>query len=490
MARDNIVSHGQYPSASRGGSSSGIMIPITSSMPPPPSFTAEQRHSSRIAKKWAVSASNGVPSLSISQTSSSQQLLTPSQTSSQQLGKRKRGRPTKLSSSSDSFASRFPEHVKQQIRQASSGWKCWHCGAGDTDVAHVLPAQSRSLLTLLSQSGLTNVEHVNQMHNGLPLCPTCHRTYDRPGLPSWVFYPEDLKFFIREEKKDMKRRVQMWKNTKGKGEPAPRRIPPTSAAYSSYQKRTRIPQPEDKGGFYSIFVVSEFGPEGREFQKGQSIAKPWHGDPMIALNHAFTTIIYGFVEIPEDLRSLNELYRANDIKVNRMAATSTASDDGDDDDDGEDEEDDDEDDAARDGKERDNEGLPADDHHGNAGPSTRRRSRRLERRGQAGGGGMQERSLGRTDDVLVMLSSSSRKPVVVMQEEMFAQSVPCKRRRMEEDADWELGPQATAQHAIDFFSFFNGAGYRDDGPWAEPVPTVKHKETTTINHGLLSPGES
>lgn len=178
-----------------------------------------------------------------------------------------------------------------------------------------------------------------------------------------------------------------------------------------------------------------------------------------------------------------------------MAATSTVSDDGNDDDDGEDEEDgedDDGDDAARDGKEGDNEGAPADDRHGNAGPSTRRRSRRLERRGQAGGGGggMQDRSLGRTDDVLVMLSSSSRKPVAVMQEEVFAQSVPCKRRRMEEDADWELGPQATAQHAIDFFSFFNGAGYRDDGPWAEPVPTVKHTETTKINHGLLSPGES
>ncbi|KAI4168944.1 MAG: hypothetical protein LQ346_009011, partial [Caloplaca aetnensis] len=73
-----------------------------------------------------------------------------------------------------------------------------------------------------------------------------------------------------------------------------------------------------------------------------------------------------------------------------------------------------------------------------------------------------------------------------MQEELFAQSVPCKRRRMdeEEDADWELGPRATAQHAIDFFSFFNGGGYRDDGPWAEPVPIVKkHMETAKISHG-------
>lgn len=223
------------------------------------------------------------------------------------------------------------------------------------------------------------------MHNGLPLCPTCHRTYHGPVLPAWVFYPEDLKFFIREEKKDMKRRVQVWKNRRGERQSPPLRVPPTSADYSSYQKRTRTPQPEDKGGFYSIFIVSEFGPEGREFGKGQSIAKPWHGDPMIALNHAFRTTIYGFVEVPEDLLILNELYGANDRKINRMAATSEASDDGEDDDD--DDTDDDGDDAARDGKQRDNNGPPADNRHGNPGPSTRRHSRRLEWRGQAGGGG-------------------------------------------------------------------------------------------------------
>ncbi|KAI4156779.1 MAG: hypothetical protein L6R39_001034 [Caloplaca ligustica] len=50
----------------------------------------------------------------------------------------------------------------------------------------------------------------------------------------------------------------------------------------------------------------------------------------------------------------------------------------------------------------------------------------------------------------------------------------------------EVWTQYTSQAAVEFFSFFNGGGYVDNGPWAKPGK--KGRGVTTIEQGLLSPG--
>ena len=51
----------------------------------------------------------------------------------------------------------------------------------------------------------------------------------------------------------------------------------------------------------------------------------------------------------------------------------------------------------------------------------------------------------------------------MIQEEPFAQPVPSKRVKTRHD-HWKFGPEATAQSAIEFFTFFHGPGYFDNGP--------------------------
>lgn len=126
--------------------SGGIVIPISSPMPPPP--VPLQRRSSRVRRRGA-SDSDGIHSAPPSSLSSSQ---TSSQPSSQQLGKRKR--PTASQShrsssrASTSDTTKFSESVKAQIRRLSSGRKCWHCGAEGIDVAHIIPGRARSVILI------------------------------------------------------------------------------------------------------------------------------------------------------------------------------------------------------------------------------------------------------------------------------------------------------------------------------------------------------
>lgn len=107
-----------------------VSVPIKS-MPPPPRPTGELCRSTRQRRPTPRPCSN--PSDSSA-----------NQTSSQR--KRKRGliqspRPASVSAPSGPAVSRakgFPESVKNRVRNASSGEKCWHCGDEGRDVAHVI----------------------------------------------------------------------------------------------------------------------------------------------------------------------------------------------------------------------------------------------------------------------------------------------------------------------------------------------------------------
>ncbi|KAL9123935.1 MAG: hypothetical protein Q9217_006686 [Psora testacea] len=318
------------------------------------------------------------------------------------------------------------------------------------------------MFTHLADSGLTTLEHLGQKENGFPLCKSCHYHFDELPLPDWVLFPEDLKYFIREERRDIKRRVRAWRPN----QPLPRRSPPTATAYFEHQRATGSLLPEAHWGTYRCYIINSFGPEGREFAKGDSALKTFHGDPMVAINHAFAGLPYSFVDLPKDLRTLNTTYRINEKTIQDMTSPppNTA----------------DDDEADSDGVDEgtDEESLVEDGPNSTKNGSRTRHSRRLEKKDYAAGKGTQKRRWGR-EDILVMLAPS-RKPTAIMQEEMFAQSIPCKRVKTS-DANWEFGPKGTAQDAIDFVNFFSdGGGYIDNGPWATPIDRRKQNGTAKL----------
>ncbi|KAL9014605.1 MAG: hypothetical protein Q9173_000750 [Seirophora scorigena] len=292
-------------------------------------------------------------------------------------------------------------------------------------------------------------------------------------LPDWIFFPEDLQYFIKEERKDIQRRQRAWRAN----QPLPRRSPPTATAYFEHQRRTGGLLPEAYWGTYRCYIINAFGPKDREFVRGPSGLKTFHGDPMVALHHAFPALPYSFVHLPEDLRTLNTMYCRNDKKIQNMKAPPpNISNDAEDSD------------SMGDGADKkswiDNSPDPTKDR------SRTRHSKRLEKKEYAAGRGNQKPNYSR-EDILVMLAPS-RRPTAMMQEELFAQSVPCKRAKTD-DADWEFGPGGTAQDAIEFFNFFNGSGYEDNGPWVQPIDRGKPIGTAKLKQGLLSPkvsGES
>ncbi|KAI4111670.1 MAG: hypothetical protein LQ345_006742 [Seirophora villosa] len=199
---------------------------------------------------------------------------------------------------------------------------------------------------------------------------------------------------------------------------------------------------------------------------------------MVALYHAFPALPYSVVDLPEDLRTLNTMYCENDQMINHMKAPLPNISD-----------DEKESDRMSDGTDKkswiDNSPDPTKDR------ARTGHSKRLEKKEYTAGKSNQKPNYSR-EDILVMLAPS-RKPKAMMQEELFAQSIPCKRAKTDDDADWEFGPAGTAQDAIEFFSFFNGGGYEDKGPWAQPVDRTKPSGTAKLEQGLLSPkvsGES
>lgn len=293
-------------------------------------------------------------------------------------------------------------------------------------------------------------------------------------MPGWVFFPEDLKYFIREERRDMKRRQQAWRPN----EPLPRRNPPTATAYLEHQRNTGGLLPGAPWGTYRSYVTRSFGPENGELLSGLSALKTFHGDPMVALYHSFAALPYGLLDSFKDLETLNTMYRANNKKIQDMKAPLPIT--GDDDDA----------DSNDDGEASNEESLTDNNPDPTKGRSRTRHSKRLEKKDYAAGKATQKREWGR-EDILVMLGPS-RRPTAMMQEELFAQSVPCKRVKTSH-ADWDFGPGGTAQDAIEFFNFFNGGGYEDYGPWVQPVDSTKHNGTAKLEQGLLSPkvsGES
>ncbi|KAL8918606.1 MAG: hypothetical protein Q9208_007250 [Pyrenodesmia sp. 3 TL-2023] len=337
------------------------------------------------------------------------------------------------------------------------------------------PSQILSMaLNHLQAIGLTNLVGLHKDDNGLPLCKNCHAQYDKPRDPGWVFFPSDLQYFIEEEEKDVRRRKHSWK---GNGQ-VPCRIPPTAATYFEDQQAKSKLLPEAKAGSYDAYIIKSFGPEGGAFRVGYNITKAWHGDPMAALDKAFRGLAQGFLILPSELIALHRMYQDNELDLLKLQKLPAVQPGG--------------------GRDPDNDGQ---EHRSEEEPSSNEGEQPVKRRSattrssrrslrvmqiQERASGSERRTLGPEHNEPLLKLACSRKPRAVLQEEPFARSYPCKRVKVDNEC-WEIGPAATAQEMIDFYSFFHGGGYVDNGPWAVPYPIDEGKGTTKEEYGLLSP---
>ena len=71
---------------------------------------------------------------------------------------------------------------------------------------------------------------ISSSDNAVALCASCHRAFDCSIDPGWVFFPADLKYFIRFEEHDYNRLLQAAK----KGERVSRECP-TGQMYREHQ---------------------------------------------------------------------------------------------------------------------------------------------------------------------------------------------------------------------------------------------------------------
>ena len=212
------------------------------------------------------------------------------------------------------------------------------------------------------------------------------------------------------------------------------------------------------------------------------MTKIWHGDPLIALRHSFAALPEYFPDLPEELRALNDAYRINDRKIGGLAVDPTvAIDDFDDDDD---DGNDGDDGPKHGGGSPDKDKGPKKGAPGNS-PVSNRHSARIEERQKEKGHKQRERP-SKPNEALVMLSPFG-KPM--MQDEPYAKTVPCKRPYDSVyGGKWAFGPKATAQSAIDSYSYLSRHDSNEDESSAKRTATIR--ERTRLEQGLLSPRQS
>ncbi|KAL8724768.1 MAG: hypothetical protein Q9166_007762 [cf. Caloplaca sp. 2 TL-2023] len=246
-----------------------------------------------------------------------------SETSSQ----RKRHRSTRVyepSSTVSSTATSFSGTTKAQVEKLSSGRNCWHCGARKTDIAHVVGSAERDRFNKFKALGRLNLVHLHEKGNGIPLCGSCHPQFDDTSVTGFVLIPEDLQYFLREERRDMVKREKRF----GRDGFVLRRQSPTAADYRDYQADEQLVGDGDHGGRYDSYVLEEYGPVGPNgpfFKTGRFVkGKVWHGDPMATLAKAFKALGDYSEYLPDTLLELSRLYQKNDIRTREMESSRPA----------------------------------------------------------------------------------------------------------------------------------------------------------------------
>ncbi|OAL28652.1 hypothetical protein AYO20_09376 [Fonsecaea nubica] len=140
--------------------------------------------------------------------------------------------------------------------------KCWHCGRAAPDIAHVISKKDNSLADFQSfsdyaASGLLTFDRLGDEQNGLPLCPSCRRTFDDLNNPGLIFIPTELEYFIDFERKDYQSRID---TAQRQGDIPPRMVP-TPQMYSEYLTRQELVSSDAVGGLYWRYTLRDFLPD-------------------------------------------------------------------------------------------------------------------------------------------------------------------------------------------------------------------------------------
>lgn len=137
--------------------------------------------------------------------------------------------------------------------------------------------------------------------NALRLCPLCHSTFGDMLNPGWVFFPEDLDFFIDFELSDRRAR---------EASPRPRLVP-DSISYLNHPKEIGALPPSAEYPTYARYAL---GPEQWPLAEYVTGEKVWDGHPLAAIRMAWRVL--GAVrndivprEVRQKLEYLLNLYR-------------------------------------------------------------------------------------------------------------------------------------------------------------------------------------
>jgi len=171
--------------------------------------------------------------------------------------------------------------------------------------------RSCQFATIRAQSFL-NIPNPGDFNNAILLCPLCHRNFDDYASPGFVVIPSDINFFMQWERKDQERR---WAMRRDFGQRTTR-ICPGPDNYAEQCASTA-------GGVYRRFTVQDYFSQLRT-RSGPGIGElvdeaRWHGDPMATLRRTFLALGNMAVEgIPREvrtqLRQLQALYEDGDAE--------------------------------------------------------------------------------------------------------------------------------------------------------------------------------
>lgn len=203
-------------------------------------------------------------------------------------------------SSNNSFNTSVKSTIIRQNQHFFTG--CFVCLVPVYDIAHLLPRTlSRDLLDSYTSGGL--LRHVSNgstsplahPDNGIPLCPTCHRLFDKPN-PEFVLLPRHLSFFIDFEKRNLAARQARWDASREKVS----RLCPSKEEYWAYSATAARGAIESANGVYDVYYIRNCGPQSlhirscnptsMNYATGRTpqewTGRPWGGSPVLMILNA------------------------------------------------------------------------------------------------------------------------------------------------------------------------------------------------------------
>lgn len=201
---------------------------------------------------------------------------------------------TKPSSTNSSFTD-----TKKNKIHAMYSKRCWVCGQGRPNVAHII-VQADEMFEDLKQFGRFNIQSLSSVDNAIPLCGSCHNQYDEIWKPGLMIVPTNIQYFHEVEMIHQ----QMLMNGS-----ASTRIPPSIIDYAA--------RCSEESGTYQCYVLHDWlGDDSIISQIGKYFGpKQWHGDPLAILHRAFRHVACtrGLPRpLVVELRQLQDLYDTSD----------------------------------------------------------------------------------------------------------------------------------------------------------------------------------